>query len=52
MSTGDLYSRLGVARSATAEEIKAAYRLAARRFHPDVNANVGASEEFKLIAEA
>lgn len=52
MTTGDLYSRLGVARSATAEEIKAAYRLAARRFHPDVNANSGASEEFKLIAEA
>ena len=52
MNTGDLYRRLGLAPSASAEEIKAAYRLAARRFHPDANANAGAAEEFKLVAEA
>ncbi|MGH2521758.1 MAG: DnaJ domain-containing protein, partial [Anaerolineales bacterium] len=48
----DLYSLLGVPRTATADEIKAAYRNAARRFHPDANSNPGASEEFKQIAEA
>ncbi len=51
-NTGDLYGRLGVPLSATPEEIKAAYRFAARRFHPDANVNTGASEEFKLVAEA
>lgn len=52
MTTRDLYSVLGVARTATADEIKAAYRNAARRFHPDANTNPGASEEFKQVAEA
>jgi len=52
MTTGDLYSILGLARTATADEIKAAYRNAARRFHPDANTNPGASEEFKQVAEA
>jgi Ca-activated chloride channel family protein len=52
MSTNDLYSLLGVAHNVTADEIKAAYRLAARRFHPDVNPHPAATEEFKLIANA
>lgn len=50
--SGDLYRRLGLPPSASAEDIKAAYRLAARRFHPDANTNPGASDEFKLVAEA
>lgn len=52
MTTGDLYSLLGVAPNASADDIKAAYRTAARRFHPDVNPHPNATEEFKLIADA
>jgi Ca-activated chloride channel family protein len=52
MTTGDLYNLLGLSASANPEEIKAAYHQAARRFHPDANPNPGATEEFKLIADA
>ena len=52
MTTGDLYDLLGLAHQATPDEIKAAYRNAARRFHPDVNPHPSATEEFKLIANA
>jgi len=52
MPLGDLYSLLGVSATANSEEIKAAYRNAARRFHPDANHNPGTSDEFKLVAEA
>jgi Ca-activated chloride channel family protein len=52
MTTGDLYALLGLAPQADAEEVKAAYRLAARRFHPDANANPGATEVFRLVANA
>ena len=34
----DLYSVMGVPRRATSDEIKAAYRALAKRYHPDVNA--------------
>lgn len=48
----DLYACLSVARSATLEEIRQAFRQAARRFHPDGNPDPSASEEFKLISHA
>ncbi len=51
--TMDPYSVLGVAADASAEEIKAAYRRAARRLHPDVNQNnPGAAVQFQDINAA
>ena len=38
-ATADLYALLGLARSCSAREIRDAYRLLARRFHPDLNPN-------------
>lgn len=49
----DLYALLGVPRTATAEEIKKAYRRLARRYHPDVNpGDKEAEEKFKEISLA
>ena len=53
MDFKDYYSTLGVAKTATAKEIKAAFRKLARKFHPDVNPGDKASEsKFKEINEA
>lgn len=47
------YDILGVARDATVDEIKQAYRRLARQFHPDMNpGNKQAEEKFKDINEA
>lgn len=46
------YHILGISPGATKEEIKAAYRRLARQYHPDVNADPGAKEEFQKIVEA
>lgn len=49
----DPYSVLGLAPGATADEVKAAYRRAARRLHPDVNrGNPGAGVQFQDITAA
>jgi hypothetical protein len=52
MST-DLYNELGVARGATAEEIRKAYRKLAVRWHPDRNPGDAAAEtKFKALNNA
>ena len=49
----DYYKTLGVAKNASAEDIKKAYRKLARKFHPDVNPNdKEAHKKFQQINEA
>src|ERR1044071_365892 len=49
----DYYGALGVKKSASADEIRKAFRKLARKHHPDVNPGDKAAEEkFKTISEA
>jgi molecular chaperone DnaJ len=53
MSKRDYYEVLGVQKTATADEIKKAYRKVAMQFHPDRNpGDKSAEEKFKEAAEA
>src|SRR6202789_4616648 len=49
----DYYGMLGVKKTASADEIRKAFRQLAREYHPDVNPNdKKAEEKFKEISEA
>ena len=48
----DYYATLGVARDATPEEIKRAYRRLARELHPDINPDAETQEKFKEVTAA
>ena len=49
----DYYKVLGVAKGASADEVKKSYRKLARKYHPDANKGDAAAEErFKEISEA
>src|SRR3954467_8479004 len=49
----DYYEALGVKKSASAEDIRKAFRKLARKYHPDVNpGDKTAEEKFKAISEA
>src|SRR6202045_4924047 len=52
-SKKDYYETLGVKKSASAEDIRKAFRKLARKYHPDVNpGDKGAEEKSKALSEA
>src|SRR6266705_2958342 len=51
--TKDYYAALGVKKSASADDIRKAFRKLARKYHPDVNpGDKTAEEKFKTLSEA
>jgi len=48
----DYYETLGVSKSASADEIKSAYRKLALQYHPDRNKTKEAEEKFKEVTKA
>ncbi|KAL3319557.1 hypothetical protein Ciccas_001763 [Cichlidogyrus casuarinus] len=52
LSTKDHYQVLGVAKDASVDDIKKAYKILARKYHPDKNTAPGATDAFKKIGRA
>jgi curved DNA-binding protein len=52
MKFKDYYQTLGVARDASPDDIKQAYRKLARKYHPDVSKEADAEARFKELGEA
>ena len=52
MEYRDYYQTMGVARTASADEIKKVYRRLARKYHPDVSKEKDAEAKFKEVQEA
>ena len=52
MEFKDYYKIMGIARDATQNEIKRAYRQQVHKFHPDVSKEAGAETRFKEVGEA
>jgi molecular chaperone DnaJ len=48
----DYYGTLGLKKTATADDVRKAFRKLARKYHPDVNPDKKAEERFKEISEA
>jgi len=52
MATKDYYDILGIAKNASKEEIKKAYKQLAKKYHPDITKDASTGEKFKEISEA
>jgi len=52
MAEKNYYDILGVSKSASADEIKSAYRKLAKKYHPDINKTPEAEAKFKEVNEA